>query len=143
MAKAATGTKSSGGSKAVAKTSSGSHSGGSSGNSSGNSSSGSTAGEAFIKLLQSPLVADLLAVAATAALALPASDPFDLIFADPPYADGSGTAAVEAVERAGWLAPGGWMSVETSRADEVAASGLEIQTSRIVGRARLTLLRRP
>ena len=77
------------------------------------------------------------------ALALPASEPFDLVFADPPYSVCSGTAAVEAVERAGWLAPGGWMSVETSRSDEVAASALEIETSRIVGRARLTLLRRP
>ena len=73
MAKSATaaksGGKSGGNSTAVAKTSSGSHGGGSGGRSSSSSSSGSTAGEAFIKLLQSPLVADLLAVAATAALA--------------------------------------------------------------------------
>ena len=66
MAKSATGKKDGGSSKAVTKTSSGGSNGGSSGGSSGN---GSTAGEAFIKLLQSPLVADLLAVAATAALA--------------------------------------------------------------------------
>ena len=77
------------------------------------------------------------------ALALPASEPFDLILADPPYAEGSGSAVVEAVERAGWLARGGWMSVETSRDDEVAPAGFELDTSRIVGRARLTLLRRP
>jgi len=77
------------------------------------------------------------------ALALPSSDPWDLVFADPPYAAGSGSAVVSAVERAGWLAPGGWMSVETSRDDEVAAGGFEIDTSRVVGRARLTLLRRP
>ena len=77
------------------------------------------------------------------ALALPVSEPFDLVFADPPYSEGSGSAAVEAVERAGWLAPGGWMSVETERSEEVAAPGLEIETSRVVGRARLTLLRRP
>lgn len=77
------------------------------------------------------------------ALALPLSEPFDLVFADPPYANGSGTAVAEAVERAGWLAPGGWMSVETSRSDEVAATGFEIESSRVVGKARLTLLRRP
>ena len=77
------------------------------------------------------------------ALALPASEPFDLILADPPYTYGSGTKVVEAVERAGWLAPGGWLSVETSRDDEVAAAGFEIDASRVVGRARLTLLRRP
>ena len=77
------------------------------------------------------------------ALALPASQPFDLVFADPPYAKDSGSAVVEAVERAAWLAPGGWMSVETSRDDEVAAAGFEIDASRVVGWARLTLLRRP
>ena len=53
------------------------------------------------------------------ALACRASEPFDLIFADPPYAAGSGSAAVEAVVAADWLAPGGWMSVETSRSDAV------------------------
>jgi 16S rRNA (guanine966-N2)-methyltransferase len=78
------------------------------------------------------------------ALALPSSEPFDLVFADPPYAEGSGTAVVEAVARTGWLAPRGWMSVETSRNDAVAAAaGFEIEASRVVGRARLTLLRRP
>lgn len=77
------------------------------------------------------------------ALSLPRSAPFDLVFADPPYAPGSGSAAVAAVVAAGWLAPGGWMSVETSRGDEVEAAGLILDTSRIVGKARLTLLRFP
>jgi 16S rRNA (guanine966-N2)-methyltransferase len=86
---------------------------------------------------------DRVRILGGSALALPASEPFELIFADPPYAEGSGTAAVAAVERAGWLAPGAWMSVETSRNDEVAPASFEIETSRIVGRARLTLLRRP
>jgi 16S rRNA (guanine966-N2)-methyltransferase len=77
------------------------------------------------------------------ALALPKAEPFDLIFADPPYAAGSGSAAVEAVARAGWLAPGGWLSVETASHDEVALGDLKLDASRTVGRARLTLLRRP
>lgn len=76
------------------------------------------------------------------ALALPPAQPFDLIFADPPYAAGSGSAAVQAVATAGWLAPGGWMSVETSRGDAVDPGGFTIDTERDVGRARLTLLRR-
>ena len=80
---------------------------------------------------------------AGSAFALPRSEPFDLIFADPPYAVGSGTKVVEAVHAAGWLAPGGWMSVETSRDDEVESGPFEIDATRIVGRARLTLLRRP
>ena len=76
------------------------------------------------------------------ALALPKSQPFDLIFADPPYATGSGSAVVESVVNAGWLAPGGWMSVETGRADDVDPAGLVVDATRNVGRARLTLLRR-
>lgn len=79
----------------------------------------------------------------SSALALPPSPPFDLIFADPPYADGAGAAVVEAVQQSGWLAPGGWMSVETSRRDEVTPARLVIETVRELGRARLTLLRSP
>jgi 16S rRNA (guanine966-N2)-methyltransferase len=79
----------------------------------------------------------------TSALSLAPSAPFDLILADPPYAAASGSAAVEAVIRAGWLAPGGWMSVETARGDAVDPGPLLIDTERVVGRARLTLLRRP
>jgi 16S rRNA (guanine966-N2)-methyltransferase len=77
------------------------------------------------------------------ALSLPPSPPFDLIFADPPYAPGSGSAAVEEVIRAGWLAPGGWMSVETARGDTVQSGSLLIEAERNVGQAKLTLLRRP
>lgn len=76
------------------------------------------------------------------ALALPRSEPFDLIFADPPYAVGSGSAAVAAIAAAAWLAPGGWLSVETARNDEIAPGPYVIDTSRNVGRAKLTLLRR-
>ena len=77
------------------------------------------------------------------ALALPHSDAFDLVFADPPYSTGSGTAVVAAVTKANWLAHGGWMSVETSRDDAVDTGGLVVEATRTVGRARLTLLRRP
>ena len=59
---------------------------------------------------------------------MPPSEPFDLIFADPPYAPGSGSAAVDAVAKAGWLAPGGWMSVETSRGDAVDPGDLDVET---------------
>ena len=77
------------------------------------------------------------------ALALARSEPFDLILADPPYAPGSGSAAVRAVMDAGWLAPGGWLSVETARGEVVDPFGLIVEATRAVGRARLTLLRRP
>jgi len=77
------------------------------------------------------------------ALALPRSEPFDLIFADPPYAPGAGSAAVEAVTKAEWLAPGGWMSVETGGDDAVDSGPFKLAANRAVGRARLWLLRRP
>lgn len=73
---------------------------------------------------------------------LPKSHPFDLVFADPPYQPGSGTAVAAAVAKAGWLPPGGWMAVETHRGDAVRPpEGWEIDAERDVGRARLTILR--
>jgi 16S rRNA (guanine966-N2)-methyltransferase len=86
---------------------------------------------------------DRVQILGGSALALARSDPFDLILADPPYSSGSGSAALQAVINAGWLAPGGWMSVETARGDSVDPLGLIIEATRDVGRAKLTLLRRP
>jgi 16S rRNA (guanine966-N2)-methyltransferase len=76
------------------------------------------------------------------ALSLPRREPFDLIFADPPYAAGSGTRALESVLKAGWLGGGGWLTVETSRGEQVDPGELVLDDARDVGRARLTLLRR-
>ena len=77
------------------------------------------------------------------ALALPRSDPFDLIFADPPYASGSGSTVIQVVAKAEWLAPGGWISVETARGETLDPGDLLVDATRAVGRAQLTLLRRP
>jgi 16S rRNA (guanine966-N2)-methyltransferase len=84
---------------------------------------------------------DRIQVFGGSALALRRAEPFDLVLADPPYGPGSGSAAVAAVLSAGWLAPGGWMSVETGRGEVVEPGSLEIAATRDVGRARLTLLR--
>lgn len=75
------------------------------------------------------------------ALSLPRSAPFDLIFADPPYGQGAGSAVVQSVTKAGWLAPGGWMTIETSRNGEVGTSGFLVDSVRDIGRARITILR--
>ena len=83
-----------------------------------------------------------IAVRAMSAATLPANLPFDLVFADPPYEPGSGSAVANAVAKAGWLADGGWMAVETHRGDAVAPpDGWEVDAERDVGRARLTILR--
>src|SRR5687767_13843229 len=80
---------------------------------------------------------DRVQILGGSALALPKSEPFDLLFADPPYAPGSGSAVVAAVAAANWLAPTGWMAVETARNDNVDPRGWTIDAERDVGRARL------
>jgi 16S rRNA (guanine966-N2)-methyltransferase len=85
----------------------------------------------------------VIQVVVGSALSLPRSDSFDLILADPPYAVGAGTSVLESVTNAKWLADGGWISIETSRGDQVDPRGLIIEATRAVGPARLTLLRRP
>lgn len=80
---------------------------------------------------------------ATSAERLPPRQPFDLVLADPPYGEGSGTKIAHAVTAAGWLAQGGILAIETQRGDSVDASQYELLAERDTGRARLTLLRRP
>ena len=88
-------------------------------------------------------VAERIRILGGSALALPRSEPVELVFADPPYTPGSGSRIVKAVSDAEWLAAGGWMSVETDRRDAVEPGGYEIEVEREIGRTRITLLRRP
>lgn len=86
--------------------------------------------------------ADRADVRATSALSLGPAAPFDLVLADPPYGEDS-AAVLAAVLRADWLAPGGWLSIETKRKVAILApDGLRIDVERDTGPARLTLLRR-
>ena len=82
-----------------------------------------------------------ISVSVSSALSLPRGGPFDLIFADPPYEPGSGSAAAAAIAAANWLAPGGWLSVESAARDPVSAPDMAVAAERDVGRARLTLMR--
>jgi len=66
---------------------------------------------------------------------------FPLIFSDPPYAAGSGSAVVALAEKGGWLAPGGWMAIETASGDAVEPASYTLDAERDIGRARITLLR--
>jgi len=86
--------------------------------------------------------ADRIEIVAGSALFLGRYGPFDLVFADPPYAPTAGSDIVRAVVHSDWLAHGGWMSVETGSDDRVDPLDLELDAVRDVGRARLTLLRR-
>ena len=78
---------------------------------------------------------------ARSASPLPPSQPFDLIFADPPYSPGSGSAVVDEALRARWAESGTWMAIETERGDSIEPNRCQIDAARDVGRARLTLLR--
>ena len=81
-------------------------------------------------------------VRATSALALgPAVKPLDLILMDPPYGTGAGAVALDKLGRLGWAGPATWISIETAKAEEIHVAGFEIDTSRVHGKARLTLLR--
>lgn len=75
------------------------------------------------------------------AATLAPSQPFDVVFADPPYAPGSGSAVVRAVADAGWLSRGGWLAIETAKSESVDPGAWAIDAERRVGRARLTLIR--
>ena len=83
-----------------------------------------------------------VSIAAHSAAHLPKGQQFDLILADPPYAAGSGSHVVAAVQAADWLAPGGWLAIETGRGDAVDPGEYELEAERDSARARLTFLRR-
>jgi 16S rRNA (guanine966-N2)-methyltransferase len=71
----------------------------------------------------------------------PASRPADLLLLDPPYGTGAGAVALDRLKRLGWIAPGAWIAVETSRAEQFDVNGFETDAARDVGKARLHLLR--
>ena len=85
--------------------------------------------------------ADRARILARSAQSLPPGLRFDLIFADPPYAPHSGTAALGQILAAGWAAPGSWLAIESERGGAVEPQDCTIEAERDVGRARITLLR--
>ncbi len=76
-----------------------------------------------------------------AAESLPPGQPFDLIFADPPYAPGSGSRALAQIIGAAWAAPGSWVAIETRRGERIEPAACAVEAERDVGRARITLFR--
>lgn len=72
----------------------------------------------------------------------PARDPYDLILLDPPYRTGAGEVALDRLLRLGWIGDATWIALETAFDEEPAVQGLSTETTRRVGRGRLTLLLR-
>ncbi|MEW9856282.1 16S rRNA (guanine(966)-N(2))-methyltransferase RsmD [Novosphingobium sp. M1R2S20] len=82
-------------------------------------------------------------VRATSVLSLGAArgEQLDLLLLDPPYETGAGVVAIDKLTRLGWVAPSAWVSLETSRAENVSLKGFTVDTVRDVGKARLHLMR--
>lgn len=71
----------------------------------------------------------------------PARMTYDLILLDPPYGTGAGEVALDRLRRLGWIGPQSWISLETGAKENPEVAGFEIDATRIVGKAKLTLLR--
>lgn len=71
----------------------------------------------------------------------PATAAYDLILLDPPYETGAGQVAIDRLLRLGWIGSQTWLSLETSVKETIDLKGLEIETARKTGKAKLTLLR--
>lgn len=67
--------------------------------------------------------------------------PFDLVFLDPPYGSGLETQSLRQLMRGGSLTPATLVSVETAAGAAVELPGLTVETERVYGKARITLLR--
>lgn len=67
--------------------------------------------------------------------------PASLIFLDPPYGAGLLVPALEALDAAGWIAPGALISTELAAKDPVPETRFETLADRSHGKARLLILR--
>ena len=72
--------------------------------------------------------------------ALPPPRPCDLIFMDPPYGSGLAQAALDRIGAGGWLAPGGWLSIETAGESLALPANVRPMAERRFGKAHILLL---
>ena len=66
--------------------------------------------------------------------------PCDILFMDPPYGRGLGQIALD--RAVGWLAPGGWVALETHGEEIAVPAGLTLDAERRFGKAMIHVLRR-
>ena len=71
----------------------------------------------------------------------PARRTYDLLMLDAPYDTGAGSVALDKLNRLGWIGTDSWISVETAHNETIDVAGFEIDATRKVGKAKLTLLR--
>ncbi|HEV2748860.1 MAG TPA: 16S rRNA (guanine(966)-N(2))-methyltransferase RsmD [Allosphingosinicella sp.] len=73
--------------------------------------------------------------------AAPPSRPADLLLMDPPYGTGLAAMALRRVCNPAWIAPGGWLSVETNGERLEVPAGFTTEAERRFGKATILLLR--
>lgn len=71
----------------------------------------------------------------------PATRAYDVILMDPPYRSGAGAVALDKLARLGWTGPASWIAIETARDEAVEVKGFALEAERIVGKAKLHILR--
>lgn len=74
--------------------------------------------------------------------AAPPQAPRDLVLLDPPYAGGLAEMALNRVANAGWVAPGGIISLEHDGRRFTLPEGFALEAERRFGKAHILLLRR-
>lgn len=74
--------------------------------------------------------------------ASPPPRPCDLLFLDPPYATGLAAMALSRIANPAWVAPGGFVSIETSGETVLVPGGFATAAERRFGKAHILLLRR-
>lgn len=69
--------------------------------------------------------------------------PFDVVFMDPPFADGLWDGTAAALETHGWLAPSAWVYVESPKGAHLAVPATwQVHRSGLAGEVAYTLYRR-
>lgn len=74
--------------------------------------------------------------------ARPPERPCDIVLLDPPYRTGLAAMAMARVANSDWMAPGGWISIETSGERLDAPAGFSVEAERRFRKAHILLLRR-
>ena len=66
----------------------------------------------------------------------------DLVLLDPPYGMGLAEAALGHLLATRWVGAATWVAVEVGRGEALAAEGYEREVERVIGRAKVAVLRR-
>jgi 16S rRNA (guanine966-N2)-methyltransferase len=71
----------------------------------------------------------------------PPRDPCNIVLMDPPYGASLAQQALDRIVAPGWLAPGGWVSIELNQEDVALPRALTLEAERRFGKAKILLLR--